>query len=199
MDRTCVSVHRQRLRNQRQAPTNRKNQLRINEYNASDVDASWVRTIKVNQKLHRRRANRHLASPFGIIFVDERFTLTFGKLRGDEGELFNDCVFTKSITVSLEGHEVLPVLVLGYDGGANGLREIEDALGGSVGSTFMQRNGNASSSVNRNGCGVDNECDKCEQSGFRKHGEWEDGKRGRRGEMLWNQSTETADRRERWI
>ena len=38
----------------------------------------------------------------------------------------------------------------------------------------MQRNSNASSSIDRNGCGADDECDDREQSGFGEHGEWED-------------------------
>jgi len=171
------------LRNQQKAPTSRRNQLgRAGEYNARVIKASWVRTIKVYQELHRRRANRHQASPFGIvIFIDERFILTLRELRGDKGEFFNDCSFTENATIGRKGYEVLPALVLGYDGGADGLRKIEYSLRGGEGSTFMQRNGNASRSFDRNGRGVDDECNNGEQSGFRKHGErerWEGGRRG---------------------
>jgi len=145
----------------------------MREYGARTVEAAWIRTIKVYQEFHGRRANGHLASPFGIlIFIDERFILTLSELGGHQGKLFDDSAFAKFATVGHKRHKVLPVLVLGNDGGADGLRAIEYALSGGETSTFVQRNGNASRTLDRNGRGVDSESNKSEQSGLGEHDEW---------------------------
>jgi len=82
-----------------------------------------------------------------MILVDEWFTLTLEELGGDGDKLFDDSAFPKGSTVGLKGDEVVPVLVLGYNGGADGLRVVEDAIDGGDTSTFMQRNGNSSSGL----------------------------------------------------
>ena len=107
-----------------------------------------------------RRANGYLASPLGIlIFVNKWFTLTLGDLGGDGCKLFDDRALAKGATVGRIGDEVLPVLVLGYDGGANGLRMVKDTISGGETATLMQRNGNSRCRFDRNGRCMDNECD----------------------------------------
>ena len=156
----------------------------MGEYNARGVEVWWARTVKVYQEFHGRRAKGHLASPFGIlIYIGERFILTLGELGGHNGKVFDDSAFTKGATVRRIGDEVLPVFVLGYDRGADGLRMVKDAVSGSEAATLMQRDGNSRCRIDRNGRCMDNKRDDGEQGGFGKHDE--PGERGR-GEILWN-------------
>lgn len=87
-------------------------------------------------------------------------------------------------TVGRGGDNVLPILVPGSDGGSDGLRVVEDGLGGGKRVTRMQKNYETAFDRRNSPClDNDNKWSDGEQGGFGEYGYTGNGVSG---ETLWN-------------
>jgi hypothetical protein len=111
-------------------------------------------------------------SPLTVVrLVRQRFVLA---LREDLSRDFSDRV-NLGVTMELgsilnEVEQVLAILVLGLDGGDDGLGVVEDTVGAGEGAAFMQWDGDTSIDLDWSSGGEGNECESSEQGCLAEHG-----------------------------
>ena len=129
-------------------------------------------TVEVDEERLFVSTNGDSTSPLEVVIhVCQIFLLPFREeLGGDFGDGENSCAATEGTTILNEIDEVLAVLVLCLDSGADGLGVVKDAIVAGEGVALVQRDRNAGLDLHWSCRGKDSQRCGSEQGGLAEHG-----------------------------